>query len=253
MKTRRVSSARVIVWTAALAELRRNRRAVAYVGLILLAAIACSNLISGTPRWEAGFLTGVAGAAFVGLVLWMAWVPSGLAHRGMGVLAEDWTTEMLRKSPGILAVIPSLGFAGTDVDHVVVAAAGVIAVETKWNSRCPTEQVIMQAAQQAADGGRRVRLNLRRTELPVELFSSALILWGPYEKKIAPRTVTTGKGPVVVMSGTLAAPWLETLRRGTVGIDYGEDLKREIDALATARDASGTPIGPVLRWLARTK
>lgn len=253
MRRRRVSAGGARAWDEALAFLRAHVRSVLAATSVLLAGILVVNLYPGTPQWSAGFATGFLAATLLGFVWWMAWVPSGLASRSMGLVAEQWSSELLRKSPGVWAVIPSLKFAHKDVDHVVIAAAGVVAVETKWTAHAPTRAGLERAADQAADAGRTLRLSLRRDDLPVGLFSNAVLYWGPGGNAVLPVTVKTVHGPVTVLSGNDAGPWLATLRTGPVGRDYAEKLRRELVTVAVQRDRDAIKFGRLARWLAKAK
>jgi hypothetical protein len=223
------------------------------LALILVVPAVAINLLPGTPGWQKGFLTGVFAMFFVSCVWWLTWVPSGLAARSMGPLAEEWTNDALRGAPGVQAVIPSLKYEGRDVDHVVIASAGIVAVETKWRSAPPSPSDIQQAAEQAAAAGRTLRLNMHRKELADHLFRSAVIYWGPGARDVVPNVIQTSHGPVDVLPGRQASQWLAGLRSGPIGVDDAESLHAEFHQLAVARDRTALSAGPVLRWLARTK
>jgi hypothetical protein len=252
MGRRRVSASRLIVWREALGELRRHARILLGAAAVIVGGLLVINLYPGVPGWEAGFVTGGLTAFFVGFSWWVAFVPSGLVLRGMGPLAEQWTAEALSGAPGVLGVVPSLKFDRRDVDHVVVARAGIVAVETKWRSNRVDDDELRRCAEQAARVGRTLRLSLRRNELPEALFSVAVVIWGPGGRDLVPREIITGLGAVTVMGGHQTDEWLRRLARGPVGADYAESLQQELHALAVRRD-SGVPAGPVLRWLARAR
>lgn len=169
----------------------------------------------------------------------------------MGTLAEAWTDETLRKTPGVYAAVPSFKFAGKDVDHVVVARAGIIAVETKWRATPPDGEDQQRAAQQAASAGRTLRLSMRRKELPERLFQNLVGYWGPGLGDLAPRVIETAVGPVTIMGGKLVPSWLSDRRTGPVDTDYAESLHEELRQVALERDRTIVKAGPLLRWLAR--
>jgi hypothetical protein len=252
MKPGRVSASRLIVWREALKELRKQAKAVVAAASVIGIGVAIINLYPSTPRWQSGFVTGFLVAFLMAFAWWVAFVPSGLALRSMGTLAEQWTSEALRKSDGVCAVIPSLKFDGRDIDHVVVSGAGILAVETKWKLSRPDAAELAMFADQAAGVCRTLRLSLRRENLPESLFRAAVVVWGAGARGLTRRVVETGRGPVTVMAGDDMDEWLASLRVGPVGRDYAEELERELHDVATERDRT-IKAGPVLRWLARAR
>ena len=252
MRPRRISAARVLAWREALRYLNENRRALLIFAGIMLPTIAITNLLPGSA-WSRGFGTGFLVTASLAFIWWVAWVPSGLANRGNGALAELWTNDLLRHTPGVHAVIPSLKFKGKDVDHVVIASAGIVAIESKWRARMPQRDDLRAAAHQAADAGRTLRLSLRDTAVPEHLFSNVLIVWTPRAISLEPYVIQTSLGPVTVMSGDATDRWREGLWAGPVGTDFAEDLRKELDALAVRRDRDAIEAGTLLRWLARIR
>ena len=80
-----------------------------------------------------------------------------------------------------------------------------------------------------------------------------VLFWGPGGGQIPPQTVNTSLGPVRVMSGDAAGPWLASLRTGPLGMDYAESLRREVDATAVQRDRDAIKAGRLLRWLAKAR
>ena len=63
-------------------------------------------------------------------------------------------------------MVPSLQYDRYDVDSVAVTAGGVIAMETKWHAWMDGP-VLCRDVDQAAQGARSLRLNLRDRPLPV--------------------------------------------------------------------------------------
>ena len=252
MRPRRISAGGVLAWREALRSLRENVRALLlFVGIVAVVAII-TNLLPGSA-WAGGFGTGFLFALTLAFAWWLAWVPSGLANRSNGLLAERWTTDLLRGQPGVHAVIPSLKFKGKDVDHVVVASSGIVAVETKWRGSTPRHDDLQEAAHQAADAGRTLRLSLRRQALPEHVFSTALVVWGPGADDLEQSEIQTPFGLVSVLPGHTPDAWLRSLQTGAVGEDYAATLRDELSALAVQRDREAIEAGTLLRWLARIR
>jgi hypothetical protein len=252
MKARRVTAGRALAWQAALASLRCQWRAALGVTALVAASVALVNRLPGVP-FARGFASGVLVAALVVMVLWLAWVPSGLADRSNGALAEDWTAQVVKKSKAVWAIIPSLKFERRDIDHVVICPGGIVAIETKWHRVAVGKDRLARDAHDAAAAARMLRLNLRRPELPESIFKAALIVWGPASSVVEPTTVDSALGPVLVSSGAAANGWLNDLRTGPIGQDYAKTLSRELDDLARQRDHTAFEAGRVVRWLARAR
>ena len=162
----------------------------------------------------------------------------------------------MRKSPNVFDVVASLKFGREDVDHVVVAPCGVIAVETKWRSRTPSAKELSVQADAAARKARSLRNTLaeaQTTGLPPDLVTAALVICGPGSKGVQSRRVEAGLGPVDVITAGDLDRWLEKRGRGIVGPDFAQALASELHQLARDRDKAAVTAGPVVRWLARQR
>jgi hypothetical protein len=244
---------RALLWQEALAELKRARAELIPTALGVAAIVLGIAVFPRTPDLERGLLIGVLVTTFVALVAWRVWVSSGLAYRLNGTWAEDATGEVLRESPGVQAVVPNLSYNGYDVDHVAITGAGVIAVETKWHSVCTPDR-LDRDVQQAARIARSLRLELKRSSIPQDLFSAALVVWGPGARDLQSQRRATPLGPVDVIPGRDAETWFAGRRAGPVGADFAADLAREVRELAEQRGARQQPVDSlVVRWLARVK
>lgn len=250
---RRVNMGRALLWQEALAELRRIRAEVVPTALGVACLVAGLALFPGVPDVERGLLIGVVVTTFGAVLAWRVWVTSGLANRLNGTWAEQATGEVLRESPGVQAVVANLSYGTQDVDHVAITGAGVTAVETKWHSVC-SQDVLDRDVQQAARVARSLRLELRRSSIPQDLFSAALVVWGPGARDLQAHRRETGTGPVDVIPGRAAAAWFAGRRAGPEGADFAADLAREIRELAELRGSRQRPVeNRVVRWLARVR
>lgn len=155
--------------------------------------------------------------------LWLMWDvidrESGARAWAAGADAEDLTAAALRRLRDH-QVIHGLKFDGFDVDHVVVGASGVIAVETKWTSRAVEtskgrdERRLQKGLDDAVRGARQIRLYLRRSaRLDIEV-RPALVMWGAGIENI-PRGSTIIDG-VEVLVGRQARSWRQSSFRGQV-------------------------------------
>jgi hypothetical protein len=253
----RVNGGRVEAWKAALGHVNENRRFFAQLAGIFLAAAVIVNLpIVPGSAYSRGGATGMLITAFCWLAAWAAWVSSGLAFRIQGTFAEQTVTETMRKSRHVYDVIASLKFGREDVDQVLVSPSGVVAVETKWRSRPPSEQQIEADADQASRAARSVRNtlgSLQTTGLPPDLVTAALVICGPGRRGVRSRRVETGLGPVDVISHSDLDRWLDDRRHGLVGPDFANALAAELHRLARDRDREAVTAGWLVRWLARER
>lgn len=83
----------------------------------------------------------VSGAYFGGVsvgLLWAVWwflSLDGAQFVRSGAWAEEWSSEALRRTQPDSVVSDDFPFDRGNLDHVVVGAGGVYAVETKWRTR----------------------------------------------------------------------------------------------------------------------
>lgn len=255
MRDGRVNAGRVEAWKAALDHLEQNRGLVARVAGSVLGAAAVINLpFIPSPSYLRGLVTGTLVVAFLWIVSWFAWVTSGLAFRIQGTFAEDAVTAHFRGSKVVLDVIASLKFGRCDVDQVVITAAGITAVETKWHARQPSHRTLELATDQAAAGARSLRntlASLMRTDLPPGLVSAALVVCGPGSRGVPSCTVKTGLGPVDIVTVADLDKWLGKRDLGFLDLDSARQVAGELHRLASARDKVAVTTGPLLRWLGR--
>lgn len=257
----RISAGRLLAWRDALAEVRRYRWSLLLAGAAVAAVVVGVNVFPRTPAYERGLITGVLVVMYLWMAAWVVWVTSGLSPRLNGVWAESWTYEDLRQARSVYEVVPNLQYDRYDVDHIAITPAGLLAVETKWHGWMD-ERALHRDADQAAQGARSLRLNLRAGSLPVAQRLTegkvrvVLVVWGPAARDLTAQTIDTGRGSVLVLPGLALAGWLDddALCRGPIGPDYARDLARELEDLARLREAEDRDkIGPLLRRLARPR
>jgi hypothetical protein len=253
----RIDGGRLEAWKAALAHLQCNRGLVAQCGLVILGATVVINMpFVPAGAYQRGLTTGLLVTGFLWILAWFAWVTSGLAFRIQGTLAQDAVTAQLRKGQHVFDVVASFKFDKRDVDQVIITPAGVTAVETKWHSTHPSDDTLLGAADQVARNARSMRHqlpSLATTGLPAELVTAALVVCGPGSHKVKSTVVTTGLGPVDLVTVADLDRWLAKRGRGLVGPDFARTLASELHELAVSRDKASVNAGPVLRWLSRVK
>jgi len=130
-----------------------------------------------------GLLVGAGVTATASAIMMWIVLDSGVGPRYMGEVAEQRTAAELRRIKGA-RLVNHFGLDGGDVDHLLVGAAGVFVVETKWS----------------ASDWKRGRIDVRRLETArVEAVGVAkkLALWEPYKRLglPAPHAVVALWGP----------------------------------------------------------
>lgn len=95
---------------------------------LLMAGLAVAE--AGHPVARAAMLGALATAAAGTLVFGLVLVDGTLMAR-LGRMAEEAVGDELRGTPGVYGVVSNLPFEYCDVDHVVLAPVGVLAVEVK--------------------------------------------------------------------------------------------------------------------------
>lgn len=101
---------------------------------------------------------------------------SGMTSRRLGIMAEQWTADELRKlDRGTWHVIHHVMLEHRDIDHVAIGPAGVIAVETKFRSsweRVDLEHLAFEVARQRRKVAGRARQS-------VDDVRCVVAMWGP--------------------------------------------------------------------------
>jgi hypothetical protein len=177
-------------------------------GYAMLAGIIVWNQPEGQVRAFS------QGALFVGaawLLVTVLHVPVSDAQR-RGADAEVWTSNALRKVARRQrwVVLDHILFTA-DIDHVLITDRGVYAIETKYSSarrRGPHLAIVLRgAADQAADGARRLRLYLQsHAQLKVDVIP-VVVLWGPAARGLSRSRIND----VLVLRGRDTAVWAEEL------------------------------------------
>lgn len=144
---------------------------------LLLASLAL--LESGHPQARAALLGAVATAAAATLGFGLMLVDGSLLAR-LGRMAEESVGDELRGAAGVYGVVSNLPFELSDVDHVVLARAGALAVEVKQVHglrRDLPQPRLAGMLEQTRTGARRAAAVLRQSGVPVEVWP-VLVLTG---------------------------------------------------------------------------
>lgn len=250
---KRISASRVVVWTEALAFLKERRRRLLLAMWAPGLAIVLVNLPWFETAWVSGFLTAAILATVAGVLLWIAWVVSGLAFRIQGAIAEDWSAELFRSLPTVYGVIPSWKYDGGDIDHIVLTPRFILAVETKWRSTEISEYVVSAAVAEAEKGAQRLRKELHSWHEPLGTVPVVpmVLMWGPRVPTDLDRKEASDVESVRVLAEEATRRRLEPITSGSIGPDFAEGLLRRLDDKARERDERRIKAGWLVRRLSR--
>jgi hypothetical protein len=195
--------------------------------LVPVAVIVFAALVSGLQSsGERDYLLGVATAGVAGLTLFGVLMIDGTLLARLGRLSEEAVGDELRGAKGVWDVISNVPFANRDVDHAVIARAGVFAIEVKrleGQQAATLDQVrdLDLKVEQARRNARDVSLALRSRGLPREVLP-VLVLAG----NGAPDLPASGeaRGDVRVLGHRNSAEWLPRLREGSLDRDAAQRL-----------------------------
>jgi hypothetical protein len=137
---------------------------------------------------------------------------SGTVSISMGVLAEQWTAQELRRLRKIdWQIVNGLRLRPkADIDHVIIGPGGVLVIETKyssdgWNSTYANNQVAA-AVDQVTVNQKHIRGVLSR-DVPRELIRPVVVLWGGSTDS----DETTVEDEVAIVPGSCLRSWLLSL------------------------------------------
>jgi hypothetical protein len=203
-------------------QLRQRRRAVwqahrrlwvSWASGYGLLVVGLGFAAAGHPTARAALLGSVATAA-VGTLLFALMLVDGTLLARLGRLAEEGVGDEFRTADGVFGVVSNVPFDSADVDHVVLAHAGVLAVEVKqihglFRSLPPSRLAGM--LEQTRTGARRTSALLRQHRVPATAWP-VLVLTGAGAPDLpGGRQVIDG---VTVVARRHAEQWLPRLQHG---------------------------------------
>jgi hypothetical protein len=182
-----------------------------------------------------GFVLGLVIGLFVGVsicgVAWLLLEASGARSWAIGAVAEEWTAEELDKLGVAWRRLDCVPFGEQfDVDHVLVSAQGVFAVETKFTNVpwtvTSSDPGFGRAVANAAWKARKIRFLLRSSGAPT--VTPMLVIWGSGAPVIDGGATLVRD--VLVCEGRQAKLWRDVLRNELSMLD-DEAQRRSLDAL----------------------
>lgn len=204
--------------------LREHGWSLAGVGALVGAAV--SFMVVEHPGFASGVVAG-AGLASLGWGLYLVIaVRSYSAY--IGAKAERWTTKMLKSAPPNWICVPNVPFENYDVDHVVLTADAVLAIEVKWRPQLSVKDSRSRHSSdlaQANKSANKMRSFLRSQKMTDLTVIPTLLLWGPGTPEMpGGRSI---EGDVHVLDGNRFNEW-------KYAYTTGHRLFASVDALSDA-------------------
>lgn len=216
-----------------------NRRLIAVFGVLL--AISLVPIYRTDDSWWQGFLTGIIALAFLGsLALGFAVHTEGLQQLA-GAWGEDNTRTELdkaRKRGHIWGAVHNIEFGGFgDIDHVVLAPGGVLALETKWKFRNLARAWLHKDLRQASAAAAKTRSVLRSKGIDaLHEVTPVVVVWGKGGHEIADGGEVVD-GVHLIYGGELA-DWIARWGTGQLAQDNAEPVLAKLETFAQARVGS---------------
>jgi hypothetical protein len=234
----------------------RNHIWLVLVPIFVFGAIAAAFTYF-LPSPENWFLAGVAASCIPWTLIVVVRDILGLASIGMGVSAEQWTSQELRRFAGqerrteagrwfVLDHVPMSGF---DIDHVLIGPGGVVALETKWSNegwdKSWSKGRLEDARETAQANARHVKALLRaephRMDVPV---MPLVVLWPGQRNQ-------TSRLPDGTVYGNRLIDFCKTLGPDPVDAKRAATAARAIASFVRKRDQfelQRKRAGPFRRW-----
>lgn len=152
--------------------------------LLMVALASVTGLAFGLfyGGWWGGFVAGALIATGVALPIHLLVMTTGSAPRSMGAFAEEQVSEAIQRGlTGRARAFDRLAFKDWDVDHLVIAPAQALAIETKWRAEgwdieASSDDRLQSAVRQVTRSLRSVRLFLASATIGLPLGVERLVV-----------------------------------------------------------------------------
>lgn len=121
-----------------------------------------------------------------------------------------------------------------DIDHVVVAPAGVFAIETKWHFSESTPRLLRSFAAQAAENARKTASVLRSVDIKQPYAVVPIVVVWSRGQRGMPHEGQLVDG-VLVLAGADLATWLKLQSSGPVAAGDAARLLKNLERFAASR------------------
>jgi hypothetical protein len=188
--------------------LRTNAFRISLAGsLFVLSGLCAAVFVDG---YALGAIHGFLVAAFAGLT-YLMFAATGHSSRLYGQWGEQNTRDCLksaRRRRHIYGFVDNLEVRGGDVDHLVLAPSGVLALDSKWHGQAITAETLARDRDRALASARRARSILRSEGLVVDV-APVVVIWGGQQGHL-PNGVIERDG-LQFVSGNHLSKWLRSL------------------------------------------
>jgi hypothetical protein len=219
------SGHRAGVWARAKARTRQRQFLRTNAGMLtLLVAVIVGAATAALPflpsSFARGFVLGVAVAGGAGVIAVWTLQATGTAATMMGDLAEQWTASELRRLRHHgWRLVNHFALRRWDIDHVLVGAGGVLAVETKWTSTPwhldPLEERIHRAAAQARSNAADLQAWADIKTSEITQVQAVVVLWGAGTHDLSPDLRVQHLDGTTVITGSALRAWVRQLTSDT--------------------------------------
>jgi hypothetical protein len=185
------------------------------------------TLAFGSSPFVNGLVIGVIATALAASFVMFFLVLTGGALTVLGSWAEDVTNDAVKRAAKrghVWGAVPNVEVGGFDIDHVVVAPGGVIAIETKAHVTGIDAGRARADVTQAREAARKATAILRSKDvaMPSDVVS-VLAVWGSKATRTIPAEGRLVDGVHVIAVHDLA-DWLARFKVGRVAEDNAADL-----------------------------
>ncbi|WP_166680413.1 nuclease-related domain-containing protein [Kribbella sp. VKM Ac-2566] len=193
-----------------------------------------------------GYLLGVAHGAvamfFVAAVRHLFLVYTGSTRELSGAYGEDNTRDVLRRARRKRHVwnsIDNLEIQSGDVDHLVIAPAGIYAIDSKWHAMNLTDAVLDRDAATACAAARRANLILRSIHLQALEAQPIVVVWGRGQRDLPEAGCVVGG--VLILRGSDLRSWLSQRPAGAISQEHATEVVTKLRLFKARVDPTRPP------------
>ena len=183
-----------------------------------------------------GLVQGVTVAVAVSMMGLVFLLKTGAIYQLAGIYGENTTREILkgaRRREDIFGWIDNVEVAGGDVDHIVVAPSGVLALDSKWHLRSTDDATLTRDTETAVAAARRARLILKSEGIAADV-KPVVVVWGNTSSAVIEAGIDR---EVVILQGRDLKSWLSEPEQ-RLSRDEGDEILRRLTSFKARVDPS---------------
>jgi hypothetical protein len=212
-----------------------------------IGAVVAYGLLFEPSDFMQGLTLGVVSTTFAAVFFVLFLVVTGTSLTLAGSWAENFANDEIKRAVRrghVWGWVENIEVGGFDIDHVVVAPGGVLAIETKAHPTGFDNRRAMADLDQAVQAARKTAsvLRSRDIDMPAEVVP-VLALWG--HRKVRESLPSDGRvvRDVHVVAIADLADWLARFNKGRVAQDNAEQMLQRLRRFRDTRELRD----PVLR------